>query len=151
MAKYTVNGVAFIGRTFDEYCRMFDLSEQDLLTHSFLDCPAGACSFTAEATQKGYDVQAVDCQYGHPASFFENTCHKQVTKIKAGMSGAEHLFDWSFYGTLDQLLALRQKAAHLFVTHIQTHSSLKVGNEELEISEEQASGYGDFYVHFGME
>lgn len=48
--KYTVKGFAFIGRTFDEYKQMFELSATDLQSNSFLDCPGGSCSFTAEAT-----------------------------------------------------------------------------------------------------
>jgi hypothetical protein len=114
-AKYNVKGFAFIGRTFDEYCRMFNLTEDELKNNTFLDCPGGACSFTAEARKKGIIAQASDCEYGNPVSHFEKSCQLELDKVKDGFANAESLFNWSFYGELDQLLLYRQKAARLFV------------------------------------
>ena len=62
-----INRVVFIGRTFDEYMKMFNLSLESLKDKKVLDCPAGACSFTAIARQKGIDSTSADIVY-----FFEH-------------------------------------------------------------------------------
>lgn len=49
--KLDLERIVFIGRTYEEYIRMFDLLESDLIGQRILDCPAGACSFTAIANQ----------------------------------------------------------------------------------------------------
>ena len=46
--------VVFIGRTYDEYIKMFDLTTEELMKYSILDAPAGACSFTSVANDLGY-------------------------------------------------------------------------------------------------
>lgn len=114
-AKYSVQGFAFIGRTFDEYCKMFHLTENELQNNTFLDCPGGACSFTAEAKKKGITAQASDCEYDKSVSHFEESCQLELDKVRVGFADAKSLFNWSFYGDLDQLLLYRQKSARLFV------------------------------------
>lgn len=56
--KWDLNRIVFIGRTWDEYMRMFGLTKEDLVGRKILDCPAGACSFTAVSNQLGMDVTA---------------------------------------------------------------------------------------------
>ena len=45
--KLDLERIIFIGRTFEEYLDMFSLSVEELKGKRILDCPAGACSFTA--------------------------------------------------------------------------------------------------------
>ncbi|SCU21539.1 Uncharacterised protein [Staphylococcus xylosus] len=47
-----IERVIFIGRTYEEYLRMIDLNLADLEGIEILDCPAGACSFTAIGRKK---------------------------------------------------------------------------------------------------
>lgn len=101
-AKYTVQGFAFIGRTFDEYFRMVDLTEGELKNNTFLDCPGGACRFTAKATENRITAHASDCAYGKPVSHFEESCQLELDKIREGFANANALFNWSFYGDLDR-------------------------------------------------
>ena len=44
---------------------MFFLSEEELRGKKILDCPAGACSFTAISNKLGFDVTACDIAYYH--------------------------------------------------------------------------------------
>lgn len=50
--------VVFIGRTFYEYMRMFNLEPSQLLELKVLDCPSGASSFVAEAYNE-YNIKKV--------------------------------------------------------------------------------------------
>jgi hypothetical protein len=49
---FTLSDVVPWGRSFDEYQRMFVLSEDDLAT-TILGCADGPASFNAEATRRG--------------------------------------------------------------------------------------------------
>ncbi|MEK5236668.1 hypothetical protein NST99_13350 [Paenibacillus sp. FSL L8-0470] len=52
-AKLDLQRIVMIGRTFEEYLRMFNLQREELAVRRILDCPAGVCSFTAAANQLG--------------------------------------------------------------------------------------------------
>lgn len=69
--RYEIDGVAFIGRTFPEYARMFGLDgtagselARELSDERVLDCPGGACSFRAAAATRNAEAWAVDPVYG---------------------------------------------------------------------------------------
>lgn len=47
-----------LGRSFEEYLKMFALEEEELAGESFLDCAAGASSFTSEMGKRGYRCMA---------------------------------------------------------------------------------------------
>jgi hypothetical protein len=113
--KYTVKGFAFIGRTFNEYKQMFELSATDLQSNSFLDCPGGSCSFTAEATKQNIEATALDIEYGKSPDIFKTICENETKKIKIGFSDAKSLFRWDYYKNLDNLISIRETAARLFL------------------------------------
>jgi hypothetical protein len=50
-SAWTVDGeYAFLGRTFEEYVRLFDLDPEALVGRRVLDCPSGPASFVAEGS-----------------------------------------------------------------------------------------------------
>lgn len=63
--KLDLERIVFIGRTFEEYMDMFSLSTEELKGKTILDCPAGACSFTALGNKLGLNVTASDIAYEH--------------------------------------------------------------------------------------
>jgi hypothetical protein len=63
--KLDINRIVFIGRTFEEYIKMFDLSPENLENMKVLDCAGGACSFTAHANKLGIDSTSCDIAYYH--------------------------------------------------------------------------------------
>jgi predicted RNA methylase len=50
-------------RPLDEYLAMFVLGRDDVAGRRILDCPGGAASFTAEASDLGAEATAVDPIY----------------------------------------------------------------------------------------
>lgn len=53
--------VVFIGRTFSEYMRMFNLEPSQLFGLKILDCPSGASSFVAEAYNEYKIKKVIGC------------------------------------------------------------------------------------------
>jgi len=58
-SEFTLEGIAFFGRTLNEYLGMFAISLDELKGKKILDCPSGPASFIAEATKLG--IEAVGC------------------------------------------------------------------------------------------
>jgi hypothetical protein len=94
-------GTAFYGRTFEEYCRLFDLEPAALQGRRVLDCPGGPSSFAAVAATIGADPVAVDPVYGPPAEQLEATCAATIDDVVDQHHDMTDLFDWSFYGDPD--------------------------------------------------
>src|SRR5438132_14428261 len=65
-----LNKVVPWGRSFDEYRRMFALTDADLAGR-ILGCGDGPASFNAEATARGYRVVSCDPLYGFQAAEIE--------------------------------------------------------------------------------
>lgn len=94
-------GTAFYGRTFEEYCRLFDLEPAALQDRRVLDCPGGPSSFAAVAATMGAEPIAVDPVYGPPVEQLEATCAATVDDVVDQLHETTDLFDWSFYGDPD--------------------------------------------------
>lgn len=108
--KLDLNRIVFIGRTFDEYISMFNLSREELIGRKILDCPAGACSFTAIANQQGADVTATDIAYYHP---FEQLAEKGSQDIEHAMLNVEKVqnnYLWDYFKSVEELKNHRTQA-----------------------------------------
>lgn len=105
-------GTAFYGRTFEEYCELFDLAGHDLVGQRILDCPGGPGSFTAAAAQIGTDAVAVDPAYGPPVEGLEQTCSETIDEVVDQLRTKTGSFDWSFYGDV----ATRERYARAAAT-----------------------------------
>jgi 2-polyprenyl-3-methyl-5-hydroxy-6-metoxy-1,4-benzoquinol methylase len=84
--------VVFIGRTFSEYMRMFNLEPSQLSGLKILDCPSGASSSVAEAYSE-YNIKKVigcDVLYddGH-----EDALTTIITLEKRGKNDLDHMID----------------------------------------------------------
>jgi catechol 2,3-dioxygenase-like lactoylglutathione lyase family enzyme len=102
------------GRSFDEYQRMFALSDRDLAGR-ILGCGDGPASFNAEATARGHSVVSCDPIYAFSAAEIEkrvNDCYQTViTQVKENLDG----FVWSYYRDADDLGAHRLAAMRGFL------------------------------------
>jgi hypothetical protein len=104
--------VVSIGRSFDEYIKIFDLDENDLSDKKILDIAGGFSSFTAEANLKEIDTIALDKIY-----FFDEPKLKEIVKDGinkiASLVNTSHKFD--YFKDFDDLLQSRKVVANLFL------------------------------------
>ena len=119
--KHNIKRFTFIGQTFEEYTHMFNLTQDELENNTFLDCPGGACSFTAEAREKGIQAHAIDSEYGAPYLIFQTQCITEVEQLKLGFQDTSDSYNWSFYKNLQGLLQYRKQAALTFLRDYRTH------------------------------
>jgi hypothetical protein len=92
LTMFTLDQVVPWGRSFDEYWRMFALTEEDV-SGKILGCGDGPASFNAEATRRGHSVVSCDPIY----RFDRSQIGERIT------------------ATSDQVLAQTQLNAHEFV------------------------------------
>jgi hypothetical protein len=109
-----LNEVIPWGRSFDEYRRMFALSDDDL-TGRILGCGDGPASFCAEATAKGLSVVSCDPIYAFSAEEIDKrvrACYETViSQVKASADG----FVWTDFRDPDDLGRHRLAAMQRFL------------------------------------
>lgn len=113
-ARLDIHRIAFIGRTFDEYMRIFALDESLLRKGPVLDCPAGAASFAAEANRAGVDVVACDILYDLKLQELIRKGEEDIRLIYDKVGKVSHLYVWDYYKNRDELIAHRKKSLTLF-------------------------------------
>lgn len=102
--------IVFIGRTFEEYMAMFSLSIDELEGKKILDCPAGACSFTAVSQQKGLDVTACDIAYYHPGEALAHKGKKDLDHAMERVEKAKAQYVFEYFDDVADLARHRARA-----------------------------------------
>lgn len=100
----------FLGRTWEEYVLIFDIEEELLVGKRVLDCPGGACSFTAISKKKGIVSAAIDAAYYYPVEVLEK---KGAEDIEYTISKIEEVKDrcrWEYFEDTEQLKKARIEA-----------------------------------------
>ncbi|MEC1723099.1 MULTISPECIES: class I SAM-dependent methyltransferase [Bacillaceae] len=108
--KLDLERIVFIGRTFEEYLNMFSLSVKDLKGKKILDCPAGACSFTALGNKSGLDITACDIAYYHSVDDLENKGLQDIDHAMAQMERAKNNYVWGYFKDIEGLRKHRLSA-----------------------------------------
>src|SRR5262249_61947002 len=105
------------GRSFEEYRRMFALSDADLAGR-ILGCGDGPASFNAEATARGHAIISCDPVYAFSSGEIEqrvNDCYPDVI-AQARMNRDE--FVWDYFRDPDHLGQCRLAAMRPFLADL---------------------------------
>ena len=102
--------IVFIGRTWEEYLLMFNLSKEELVGRKVLDCPAGACSFTANANKNDVTAMAADIAYYHEVNDLEQKGFQDIEHTMQSMEQVANNYEWDFFRNIDELKRTRTKA-----------------------------------------
>lgn len=127
--RYSIDNFAFIGRTFAEYRRMFDVRDEGIDGQHILDCPAGPCSFVAEARARGIDAVGADVMYDRTTATLARRATNDISRAMAALDGVEHLYRWNFYDDVDEVRAFRDRAATRFLRDYATNGERYVHAE----------------------
>jgi SAM-dependent methyltransferase len=102
------------GRTFDEYTKIFNLSEADL-KKSILGIGDGPASFNAEATQKGIRVTSIDPIYQFTKEDIKQRFEAVVDNIINQVKNTPDDWVWSYHQSPEDLKNTRIKALNQFL------------------------------------
>ena len=89
---------------------MFNLSREELFDRKILDCPAGACSFTAVANQLGADVTATDIAYFHPLKKLEEKGREDIEHTLSQLEKAQSNYLWDYFKSVQELKNARTQS-----------------------------------------
>ncbi|WP_410511707.1 hypothetical protein PaeBR_16760 [Paenibacillus sp. BR2-3] len=109
-AKLDLDRIVFIGRTFDEYMMMFNLEPGELAGRRILDCPSGACSFTAIANHLGGEVTAADIAYYHSADKLAEKGAQDIEHAMLQLDKVQDNFLWDYFKSIEGLKKVRTEA-----------------------------------------
>jgi hypothetical protein len=112
---FTLEQVVPWGRSFDEYRRMFALSEDDLGSH-ILGCADGPASFNAEALSAGHRVVSCDPLYRYNTSQIRERVRATAEVILEQTRRNADQFVWKTIRSIDELRALRTASMERFLT-----------------------------------
>ena len=102
------------GRSFDEYRRMFSLTEADL-GRRIVGCGDGPASFNAEASRRGGQVTSIDPLYQFQKSDIEARIAATSDEILEQTRANAHEFVWDAIGSVDELGQIRLTAMQDFL------------------------------------
>jgi hypothetical protein len=111
---FTLEQVVPWGRSFDEYRRMFALTEADLRL-SILGCGDGPASFNAEATRRGVSVISCDPIYRWDGPLLRERIDATYQQIIDQTRQNAHEFVWDSIRSVEELGAVRMTAMQSFL------------------------------------
>lgn len=102
--------IVFIGRTFEEYMRMFDLTTEELAGQNILDCPGGACSFSSQARKHGAHSVAADIVYQYEMNELGTKGLQDIEHTMKQIHAVQGKYVWDQFGTIEGLRQERLRA-----------------------------------------
>ncbi|RIP35896.1 SAM-dependent methyltransferase [Staphylococcus gallinarum] len=108
--QLSLDRIIFIGRTFDEYVKMFNLNMDTLKHKSILDCPAGACAFAAKAKSLAINIKSCDIAYYFDKQSLYNKGLQDIKHAMESMEEAKVLYNWTHFNNIQEVKAARYQA-----------------------------------------
>ncbi|MBK9925397.1 MAG: SAM-dependent methyltransferase [Anaerolineales bacterium] len=102
------------GRNFDEYVRMFALSEADLQSR-ILGCGDGPASFNVECNQHGGSVTSIDPLYRFSYAEIEKRIAETFDDVIKQTRAHQENFVWDAISSPDELGEIRMQAMRRFL------------------------------------
>ncbi|MFK8183686.1 MAG: SAM-dependent methyltransferase [Phormidesmis sp.] len=109
-----LDSIVPFGRSFDEYVKMFSLTEADL-NQSILSVADGPASFNAEGTERGDRIQSLDPLYAFSALEIRNRFYAVRNNIIQQIRDTPEDWVWSYHASPDDLQAKRTQVTERFV------------------------------------
>lgn len=112
---FTLDTVVPWGRSYDEYLRMFDLTEAELGLR-LLGCGDGPAAFNATLTKRGGKIISVDPVYAFDADQIRGRISKTYEAVMAQMRQNQSDYVWGVIPSVEQLGSLRLAAMETFLS-----------------------------------
>jgi SAM-dependent methyltransferase len=116
---FTLESVVPWGRSYDEYVRMFDLTEVDLGLR-ILGCGDGPAAFNSVLTKRGGKIVSVDPIYAFDAKQIKSRICDTYEAVIAQMHKNKNDYVWESVPSVEQLGSLRMSAMETFLADFST-------------------------------
>nr|WP_232229102.1 class I SAM-dependent methyltransferase [Paenibacillus zanthoxyli] len=100
---------------------MFGLSEEELKGRTVLDCPGGACAFTARANALGAQAVSADIAYYYPPLPLEEKGLEDIRHTMNQLEKAQAGFKWDYFLSVEELRAHRSRALEECIADLKRH------------------------------
>lgn len=117
--SFTLDEIVPWGRSYDEYIRMFALTEADL-ERCILGCGDGPASFNAELGKRGGHIVSVDPIYRFNAHQIKSRIADTYTTVMEQAIKNQREFVWETISSVDELGRIRMSAMELFLTDFES-------------------------------
>lgn len=117
---FTLENVVPWGRSFEEYCAMFALTDAGL-QGSILGCGDGPASFNAAAYERGFNVISCDPIYQFTAAQIQARVNQIAPYMRSETEKNQHEFHWTFFKDAAELGAARLMAMERFLLDFVAH------------------------------
>ena len=114
MADFTLDDVVPWGRSFDEYARMFSLTDADL-NKKIVGCGDGPASFNFELSERGGSVVSVDPINQFSPKRIRQRIDETSSQIIEQLHANKERFFWTQFESPDDVVNQRLKAMELFL------------------------------------
>ncbi|MFT4898536.1 MAG: ubiquinone/menaquinone biosynthesis C-methylase UbiE [Flavobacteriales bacterium] len=125
----TLDQVALVGRTYNEYKRMFDVTKESLEGKKVLDVAAGVSSFCAIGNAVGLNITAIDPAYYFMADEIETKAEEDLDTVLAKLAFNKSHYNWDFYHDIEGVRISRFKAYQTFLKDYQSNPSNYIPGE----------------------
>lgn len=112
--SFTLDRVVPWGRSFPEYCQMFNLTAADLQC-SIVGCGDGPAGFNSELTRRGGQVVSVDPLYAFSGNEIQRRIEATFTEVLEKTRRNRHEFVWRAIASPEQLGRVRMAAMEQFL------------------------------------
>jgi hypothetical protein len=109
-----LDSIAPVGRSFEEYSLMFDLSRHDL-NNKILGVGDGPASFNCTMNEMGHNILSVDPLYIFGASEIKNRFEKVIENIITQVQQSQDEWVWEFHSSPEELKNHRREVIKNFV------------------------------------
>jgi hypothetical protein len=111
---FTLDKVVPWGRCYQEYVKMFSLSDTDLKRH-ILGCGDGPASFNASLTEQGGNIISLDPIYHFNTLQIKQRITETYTVVLEQLRNNKSDFIWDEIQSVEELGAIRLSAMELFL------------------------------------
>jgi hypothetical protein len=120
--SFELKSVVPWGRTLEEYCTFFQLTEDDL-KKNILSIGDGPSSFNSEMTQKGNRVLSLDPIYGFSTAQLQDRIDETRKEVMGQVRSNIEKFVWTTIKNPDELERIRIHAMQKFISDFDTGKS----------------------------
>ena len=115
--SFTLGNIVLWGRSYDEYLRMFALTEDDLCS-KILGCGDGPASFNAELSQRGGRIISIDPIYVFNADQIKSRIFETYEEVMAQTRKNKNEFIWETIPSVEDLGRIRMSAMETFIVNV---------------------------------